>query len=376
MSDTTANTEAAPAVETVQTEVQTETVEAPVAEAAPAAEEAPKTEDASKEEEKKPEATKSIDRADYKNNRKYDPSTQPVTDDPVKIRNQVEFYFSDSNLPTDKFMWETTGGVENKPVSLKTICSFKRMQMFQPYSAVVAALKESAFLDVSGEEGQETVKRKKAYTSSSDAQKARLAASVYVKGFGEETGSTQFDIEAFFTKFGQVNLVKLRRNEENKFKGSVFVEFKTEDEANAFVALNPAPKWQDQELVIKKKKDYLDEKTQLIKEGKMEPGTSKKKIFFEGSIKGAERGRGRGGRSGGDKGDWKSRRDNDQRNGFKGGRGRGRGGRGSRGGRGGRDNRDRNNDNNNKRAREDDGDKSAEPAAKKVDTKTEAVEQQ
>lgn len=32
--------------------------------------------------------------------------------------------------------------------------------------------------------------------------------------------------------------------------------------------------------------------------------------------------------------------------------------------------------NNNKRAREDDGDKSAEPAAKKVDTKTEAVEQQ
>lgn len=89
MSDTTANTEAAPAVENVQTEVQTETVEAPVAEAAPAAEEAPKTEDASKEEEKKPEATKSIDRADYKNNRKYDPSTQPVTDDPVKIRNQV-----------------------------------------------------------------------------------------------------------------------------------------------------------------------------------------------------------------------------------------------------------------------------------------------
>lgn len=93
MSDTTANTEAAPAVapavENVQTEVQTEAVEAPVAEAALAAEEAPKTEDASKEEEKKPEATKSIDRADFKNNRKLDPSTQPVTDDPVKIRNQV-----------------------------------------------------------------------------------------------------------------------------------------------------------------------------------------------------------------------------------------------------------------------------------------------
>lgn len=30
-----------------------------------------------------------IDRQDFKKNRKYDPSTQPVTDDPVKIRNQV-----------------------------------------------------------------------------------------------------------------------------------------------------------------------------------------------------------------------------------------------------------------------------------------------
>lgn len=93
MSDTSANTEAAPAVapavENVQPDVQTEAVEAPAAEAAPAVEEAPKTEDATKEEEQKPEATKSIDRADYRNNRKYDPSTQPVTDDPNKIRNQV-----------------------------------------------------------------------------------------------------------------------------------------------------------------------------------------------------------------------------------------------------------------------------------------------
>lgn len=33
--------------------------------------------------------TGQIDRQNFKKNRKYDPNTQPVTDDPVKIRNQV-----------------------------------------------------------------------------------------------------------------------------------------------------------------------------------------------------------------------------------------------------------------------------------------------
>jgi lupus La protein len=33
--------------------------------------------------------TARIDHKDHKKNRKYDPSTQPVTDDPIKIRGQV-----------------------------------------------------------------------------------------------------------------------------------------------------------------------------------------------------------------------------------------------------------------------------------------------
>lgn len=360
--------------------------------------------------------TAKIDRTDFKNNRKYDPSTQPVTDDPDKIRAQVEFYFNDSNLPADKFMWEQTGGIENKPVPIKTICAFKRMRNFQPYSAVVAALKESRFLEVSGEEGEELVKRKKAYVISTDAQKARLAASVYVKGFGDEESSTQFDLEAFFNKFGDINIVKLRRTPENLFKGSVFVEFATEEGANRFLALSPAPTWKGHELLIKKKIEYLEEKNALIKAGELEPTNSRRPTFFEGKERGGSRGRGRGGRGGehsngkDDSNDWKKRRDDDQKNGFRGGRGgrggrgRGRGGRG-RGGRGGRDNDRRggaaapqstndvkapmiqssnnvklpaiqatndkgepvkNGESNGKRAREDTG---GEPPAKKVDVK-------
>ncbi|KAL2267615.1 hypothetical protein VTJ83DRAFT_4892 [Remersonia thermophila] len=336
------------------------------------------------------------DPRDFKKNRKYDPTTQPISDDPVKIRNQVEFYFSDSNLPTDKFMWESTGGEQNKPMPLKTICNFKRMRQFQPYSAVVAALRESSFLVVEGEEGQETVKRRRAYVSSTEAQKARLAASVYAKGFGEEEPSTQFDIEAFFAKYGHIKHVKLRRTNEELFKGSVFVEFESAEEADAFVKLDPKPTWKGNELLIMKKKDYLDEKNRQIKEGLIEPNTNRKKTFFEGKERGASRG-GRGGFGAKFSGDKKDQdNNNDRKNGFKGGRGgrgRGRGGRGFRGGNrnGGspRDNKKKEetrtstNDvqvptiqsteaTNGKRAREDDAPAEA-PAAKKVDSKPEPV---
>ncbi|KAK0641616.1 hypothetical protein B0T16DRAFT_393870 [Cercophora newfieldiana] len=335
----------------------------------------------------------------HKNNRKYDPSSQPVTDDPALIRNQVEFYFGNSNLPIDKYMWEQTGGPENKSVSLKTICNFSRMRRFQPYSAVVAALKESHFLEVSGEEGEETIKRKTAYVSVPDAQQKKVAQSVYIKGFGEEVKTTQFDIEAWLGNYGAVNHVKLRRNaEDNSFKGSIFAEFKSEELAKAFVALDPAPTWNGNELKIMMKREYLDEKTRMIQAGEMEPSKFHKSTFYEGKEKGSkERGRGGGGHRGGnrsgknDSKDWGKKNGFNNRGGGRGGRGRGRGNRGGRGGRG-RDDREKRGDrseaaprsNNNvtpptiqsteangKRPREDDGGQG--PPAKKVDVGPQAA---
>jgi lupus La protein len=239
-------------------------------------------------------------------------------------------------------MWDSTGGEENKPMPLKTICNFKRMRQFQPYSAVVAALRDSTFLDIAGDEGEETVQRKKAYVSSTEAQKARLDASVYAKGFGDEEPSTQFDIEAFFSNHGHVKHVKLRRTHEELFKGSVFVEFGSAEEADAFVKLDPKPTWKGHELLIMKKKEYMDEKSRQIREGEKEPNTHRRVTFFEGKERGGSRGGARGRGRGGKFGDGKERRDQNGNKGGRGGRGRGRGGRGFRGGRGGgRDNKGR-----------------------------------
>lgn len=72
---------------------------------------------------------------------------------------QVEFYFSDSNLPYDKFLFGLVGK-ENKPVPLKLVASFKRMKRFTNRDTLVKALQESEVLDLAGDAGEETIKRK------------------------------------------------------------------------------------------------------------------------------------------------------------------------------------------------------------------------
>ncbi|KAL6881662.1 hypothetical protein HDV57DRAFT_71419 [Trichoderma longibrachiatum] len=350
MNEATENIEAPATAESKETEetkpaVETkETEEVKEAEETKSAEETKETEETKEagEPEKKNGAnilktTAKIDRENLQSNRKFDPSVRQVTDDPEEIRKQVEFYFGDWNFPQDKFMWETCGGSENKPMPIATIHSFKRMRCFQPYSAVVAALRESKFLEVSGEEGKEVVKRKVPYKPMTTSKAKAEAATVYAKGFGDEQPDTQFELEKFFAQFGEVSGLKLRRTNEGLFKGSVFVTFADEETAKKFLALDPAPKWKEHDLKIMSKRDYCEEKSELIKQGKLAPNGTSQKKFYEGKDFGKRNLRSN---ASGDQDDWKKRREQDQKSGFKGGRGggRGRGGRGRGGrGRGGRD---------------------------------------
>jgi lupus La protein len=96
-------------------------------------------------------------------------------------------------------MMEMTGGGLNLPVSMDNLLKFGRMKRFKSASAIVAALRESNFLDVTGAEGQESVSRKVAFDP--NARPRTESKSVYVKGFGDEEPSSQFDIEAFFGDF-------------------------------------------------------------------------------------------------------------------------------------------------------------------------------
>lgn len=331
---------------------------------------------------------------------KSDPTSLEETDDPREIRKQVEFYFGDSNLPEDKFLWEKVGGEENKPVPLSLICNFSRMRRFKPYDAVVKALKASNFFIIDGPEGEETICRKNAVDT--DKRNKREERSIYVKGFGDETSSTQFDIEAFFAQYGQFDSVRLRRAEapEKVFKGSVFVEWSDKETAEKFITQRPEPQWKGHPLHIMWKLDYMKQKSEAIRDGRINASGRKQ---GRGAYRG-RRGQPQGNDRGTDRDDWKKRREQDQQNGFgdrrDNNRGRGRGrGRGNFRGRGGRDNnrneeahvkpandgrpkihvskegakiveegKAKSGETNGKRAREDDA-PASEPPVKKVDTK-------
>ncbi|KAI8568298.1 hypothetical protein RHMOL_Rhmol02G0187300 [Rhododendron molle] len=67
-----------------------------------------------------------------------------------KIIKQVEYYFSDENLPTDKFLMKYVTQNVQGFVPIAVVASFRKMKkLTQDRSLIVAALKESSFLVVS-----------------------------------------------------------------------------------------------------------------------------------------------------------------------------------------------------------------------------------
>ena len=243
------------------------------------------------------------------------------------------------------------------------------MRRFKPYSAVVEALRESEDLvvvddgDHSGT-GNEAVKRKEPLvvpTRPGDDEKKpsveelfermmrasinKLENCVYVKGFvddGEDVG--QISLEQFFKPYGAVMIRKRRdKDENNRFKGSVFVEFVSEESQQQFLTLDPKPKFNDRDLVIMSKKEYSEmkckekgitpawERDEEFNTSRRSNGRGRGRGDFRGRGRGRGGSRGRGGNQGDrfgrdrdrrrrsgsaeDSRDWKTRRDQFQKKG-------------------------------------------------------------
>lgn len=65
-----------------------------------------------------------------------------------KIIRQVEYYFSDQNLPTDSHLLGLAGGDGNGPVSFNQVTGWKKMRGFKPRSSVRDALSQSTVLEL------------------------------------------------------------------------------------------------------------------------------------------------------------------------------------------------------------------------------------
>lgn len=195
---------------------------------------------------------------------------------------QVEFYFADTNLPYDKFMWSlyTKDPVEHW-IPLAVIASFKRMREYQSKGTpwLVDVLKGSSEIEVKeADAASEVLIRRRTAPAE---PKSSLERSVYAKGFPIPPCSTpsfpdlteevlQIKLESYFALFAPVVAVRMRRDEAKKFKGSVFVEFATAQGVDDFLlGSDDEPKgengkakrvWEGYDLIVMTKEEYCDMK--------------------------------------------------------------------------------------------------------------------
>ena len=188
-----------------------------------------------------------------------------------KIREQVEFYFSDSNLPKDKFLRNLVAnnpeGCKYKPtewslilidVELNTIAAFNRMkQLTTDLSVIVAALRKSAMLEIDAE--GKLIRRITALPENDTAN----PRSLYAKGFPLDEKIANIDtIKAFFEPFGKVLCVRMRKEKKsNALKGSVFVEFDSESTVNSLAGKTDLKfREEDAPLLLETKQQHFERK--------------------------------------------------------------------------------------------------------------------
>lgn len=170
----------------------------------------------------------------------------------AKILRQVEFYFSDSNLLNDRFLFTTQSANEGW-VPIESISQFQRMRKYRPISLIVEALRESKELLEVSKDG-EMVRRKVPLPSNHNQVQLGIAKrSIVAEKFPEDITLDQ--LLEFFGKFAPINQVRMKRKSK-KFTGSVIVEFQKEEDTKKYLEQEPKPKYGDSELKIVSKVAY------------------------------------------------------------------------------------------------------------------------
>jgi hypothetical protein len=152
------------------------------------------------------------------------PTYDMTTQEAIKLKRQLEYYFSDSNYARDK--WMRQKAAENN--------GYIPIDLFLTFNRVKPLTSDLNFLnyvfqqipDLEVKDGK--VKRLKPVPEL-DA-KDRTERSIYIKGFplGEEP-TIDFINDLLLPYGNPLNIVR-RRDKAKKFRGSIYVEFKTPEE--------------------------------------------------------------------------------------------------------------------------------------------------
>eukprot|EP00927_Polykrikos_kofoidii_P070777 TRINITY_DN67162_c0_g1_i1.p1 TRINITY_DN67162_c0_g1~~TRINITY_DN67162_c0_g1_i1.p1 ORF type:complete len:642 (-),score=109.64 TRINITY_DN67162_c0_g1_i1:81-2006(-) len=147
-----------------------------------------------------------------------------------KVREQVEFYFGDANLRTDKFMRRKIAEDDGGFVDLSVLLKFNRLKALKCkcIPQLAQALQTSTFLELNKEETRVRRDLHRCPVEGADPS----PRTVYVEGIPLHFGVD--DLAPFFALHGHVRLVNVPRHPQTKeARGFCFVEYSTQKEARA-----------------------------------------------------------------------------------------------------------------------------------------------
>jgi len=182
----------------------------------------------------------------------------------AKLKKQLEFYFSDSNYPRDKFL--RGKAAENDGwVPIDVISTFSRMKAMTDDVALITAVARTTASLVVSEDGKK-VKRKEPIPEKDTINER----SIYVKELPVDGTASIEAVGEHFSQFGSVLSVRLRRDPDKAFRGKAYVEMASIETAHKAAAESKNVPWGPQKtpLTVLTKTEYGESRKQKNKEAK------------------------------------------------------------------------------------------------------------
>lgn len=199
------------------------------------------------------------------------------------VRRQVEYYFSDSNLPRDKFLRAKTEENELGYVDLSILLSFNRLAKLGATSVGIIAEAVTKSELVVLDDTQTRIRRLQPLPEVPEWRNR----SIYAKGWCANGAEPSIEsVSQLFSPSGDVLSVRIRRWKDEAgarhFKGSVFVEFSTAEAAERAAAEQYAVNTADENgrkkrvsLIIMTVDGYFDKKRQEARERRARKSSKK-----------------------------------------------------------------------------------------------------